>query len=162
MRHKTVVDRAVATELGISQRRVSLVTAEFIRQLTEHLAEYGVLSIEGLGRFQLVHVQHVNRVSTLVTGKFKKGERGEVRRVEVPSYIRVHFSKGPTLKRLLKQRLEHNMEKYGVDENVNQEQLEKKAAEGCPLCGRAPARHGSVLICPEHGSEPFEADNKDT
>lgn len=161
MRHKVVVDRAVSAELGIAQRKVSLITAEFIRQLTEHLAEYGVLSIEGLGRFQVERVEHP-RVTTLVTGRFKGGERGAARKVEIPSYIRVHFSKGPTLKKLLKQRLENNMEKYGVDENVNQEQLEKKAAKGCPECGKAPSRHGSVLICPDHGSEPFETDNKDT
>lgn len=48
------------------------------------------------------------------------------------------------------------MAKYGVDESVNQERLEKKAAEGCPECGAKPSRHGNVLICPAHGSEPFE------
>jgi hypothetical protein len=48
------------------------------------------------------------------------------------------------------------MEKFGVDENVDGEELEKAAAKGCPVCGAAPTRHGSVLICPTHGSEPFE------
>jgi hypothetical protein len=46
------------------------------------------------------------------------------------------------------------MEKYGVDERA--EALEKRAGEGCPECGRAPERHGRVLVCPEHGSAPFE------
>jgi hypothetical protein len=47
------------------------------------------------------------------------------------------------------------MEKYGVDEGA--ERLEKQAAEGCPECGRKAERHGRVLMCPEHGSAPFEA-----
>ncbi len=48
------------------------------------------------------------------------------------------------------------IEKYGVDESVNEEDLEKKAAAGCPVCGRKPERRGKLLFCPEHGSEPFE------
>lgn len=156
MRHKVVLDREVALELGMSQREVSLITTEFIRQLGIHLAEYGVLSIEGLGRFQVGPVRQP-RVSTLVTGTFKKGGRKKSRKVEVPSYLRVHFSKGPTLKKLLNEQYkEPTMEKYGVDENINQEQLEKKAAQGCPECGSKLTKHGSVLVCPKHGTEPFE------
>lgn len=53
------------------------------------------------------------------------------------------------------------MDKYGVDENVNSESLEKQAAAGCPICGRKDLqRHGNVLMCPEHGTEPFEAERK--
>lgn len=51
---------------------------------------------------------------------------------------------------------QESMEKFGVDESVDQERLEKKAANGCPVCGRTPKRHGNVLMCPEHGSEPYE------
>lgn len=51
---------------------------------------------------------------------------------------------------------EDKMDKYGVDEGVDQEAQEKKAAKGCPVCGAQPAQHGKVLICPTHGSEPFE------
>lgn len=47
------------------------------------------------------------------------------------------------------------MDKYGVDEAAD-EKLEKKAAEGCPQCGKKPIVHGRVLLCPTHGSEPFE------
>ncbi len=46
------------------------------------------------------------------------------------------------------------MDKFGVDEGG--EDLEKKAAKGCPLCGRKPTRQGRLLFCPAHGSEPFE------
>jgi predicted RNA-binding Zn-ribbon protein involved in translation (DUF1610 family) len=48
------------------------------------------------------------------------------------------------------------MEKLAVDEGVNQELLEKTAARGCPECGAKCERHGNTLICPNHGSEPFE------
>ena len=51
-------------------------------------------------------------------------------------------------------------EKYAVDENVDQEQLEKQAASGCPECGKKVERHGNVLMCPTHGSEPFERSKK--
>jgi len=48
------------------------------------------------------------------------------------------------------------MEKYGVDESTSAD-LEKRAAKGCPECGRKPERHGRILVCPIHGTEPFEA-----
>jgi len=48
------------------------------------------------------------------------------------------------------------LEKYGVDESVDQEKLEKQAGEGCPECGQKLERHGKVLMCPTHGTEPFE------
>lgn len=49
------------------------------------------------------------------------------------------------------------MDKYGVSEEVDQENLEKKASQGCPKCGRSDVKkHGTVLICPSCGSEPFE------
>lgn len=54
------------------------------------------------------------------------------------------------------------MEKFGVNEGVNQEALEKQAAKGCPVCGSAVETHGSVLMCPKHGSEPFEDTHGDS
>jgi len=49
------------------------------------------------------------------------------------------------------------MDKFGVDEGVDQEALEKKAAQGCPKCGSDKVeRHGSILICPNCGAEPWE------
>lgn len=47
-----------------------------------------------------------------------------------------------------------SMTKYGVDEEAAEQ--EKLAADGCPICGRKPERHGNVLACPVHGTEPFE------
>lgn len=53
------------------------------------------------------------------------------------------------------------MEKLGVDEGQeDQEQLEKKANQGCPVCGKKVERHGNVMACPVHGTEPFERGGK--
>ncbi len=50
-----------------------------------------------------------------------------------------------------------SMDKFAVDESNDQEQLEKKATQGCPKCGRPDVqRHGTTLICPTCGTEPFE------
>ena len=51
--------------------------------------------------------------------------------------------------------MEKPMEKYGVDEK-NNEDMDKKAAEGCPKCGSKLVAHGNVMLCPKCGSEPFE------
>ena len=51
---------------------------------------------------------------------------------------------------------EVTMDKYGVREDVDQEKLEKVAAKGCPKCGKELIQHGNTLLCPVHGSEPFE------
>lgn len=46
------------------------------------------------------------------------------------------------------------MEKLGVSEEFSEQ--EKKAADGCPVCGSKVEHHGNVLACPVHGTEPFE------
>ena len=53
---------------------------------------------------------------------------------------------------------QEGMDKFAVDETSgrSQEQLEKMAAQGCPECGEKLTKHGSVLLCPIHGSAPFE------
>jgi len=48
------------------------------------------------------------------------------------------------------------MEKFGVDESVNQVAMEKAAAQGCPECGAKVIKDGNVMRCPVHGTEPFE------
>lgn len=48
------------------------------------------------------------------------------------------------------------MEKYAVDEGIDQGALEKRSAYGCPICSRELVKHGSVVMCPTHGTEPFE------
>jgi nucleoid DNA-binding protein len=153
----------VARELGVSHKQVSRITSEFIHQLSLLMTEYEVVIIEGLGRFQVQRI-HTNHNTTLVTGRFKKGKKGETRSVALTGYFRVNFSKSPTLKKLLNEQLmEMTMEKYAVDQGMgDQEQLEKQAAGGCPECGEELVKHGSVLVCPKHGSEPFESQRGDT
>ena len=53
---------------------------------------------------------------------------------------------------------DEGMDKYAVDETagLTSQEQEKRAAEGCPRCGRVLEKHGSVVVCPECGSEPFE------
>jgi hypothetical protein len=53
---------------------------------------------------------------------------------------------------------DEGMDKYGVDETsgLAPEEMEKRAARGCPACGKQLVKHGSVLLCPLHGSEPLE------
>lgn len=49
------------------------------------------------------------------------------------------------------------MEKYGVSENEDlQKSAEDNKEEKCPDCGKKVEKHGSVSICPKHGTEPFE------
>ena len=48
------------------------------------------------------------------------------------------------------------MSKYAVDENVDQEVLEKRASQGCPKCGGKVSMHGKTALCANCGSEPFE------
>ena len=48
------------------------------------------------------------------------------------------------------------MTKLGVSEMVDGEELEKAASQGCPICGERCQRIGSLLACPNHGTEPFE------
>jgi predicted RNA-binding Zn-ribbon protein involved in translation (DUF1610 family) len=71
--------------------------------------------------------------------------------------INVHFKKSPRLHLTLRETI---MEKYGVNEQVDQETLEKAAAQGCPNCGAKPERHGQILSCPNCGTEPFEKKSK--
>lgn len=90
--------------------------------------------------------------------------RGETLEVPIRYKFYGRFQKSAALKREInkvwhrKERDGTMMEKYGVDEDGAD--LEKAAAEGCPLCGRPAERHGALLICPTHGSEPFEKNRK--
>ncbi len=71
--------------------------------------------------------------------------------------LKVGFRKGAALHRTLK---ETPMEKYGVDEGVEQDVLEKAASQGCPECGAKCEKHGNTLVCPNHGTAPFEKKSK--
>lgn len=47
------------------------------------------------------------------------------------------------------------MDKYAVEETRSTKQASMSAE--CPWCGATLLKHGSVLLCPKHGSEPFES-----
>jgi len=153
VRKKIDMDREVAADLGISQRQVSTVTAAFLNQVKQAIVHEGGIFLDEFGRFNLVISSGGKRVdlNTLRTQ--------EIRTVEVPTKARVHFSKTTGFKELIHEKLEQEkvMEKYGVNENINSQQLEKQAAQGCPECGDKLSKHGSVLVCPTHGTEPFES-----
>lgn len=52
---------------------------------------------------------------------------------------------------------DEGMSKLGVDEGSgDQERLEKLASKGCPECGAKLLKEGGILICPTHGTAPFE------
>lgn len=145
MRHRTELIRRTARALGVNYRYASAVVREFINQSNLLLAETGYLVLDDLGRFN----------AEVVIRRPAPGTR----EVGSTSYVKVHFSKSRALKDLLDdQYMEDVMDKLGVDTSTgkDQDQLEKEAAEGCPECGRKLQKHGSVLICPEHGSAPFE------
>lgn len=148
MRHRSELIRRTARATGYNQRYVSRVVRELITQMSSLMAEAGVVVLDDFGRF------------TVEVGQRKLFP--VTRRVGIESYVRVHFSKSRALKELLDgEYLEENMDKYGVDTTTGKddEQLEKEAAEGCPECGKKLVKHGSVTICPEHGSAPFESKN---
>lgn len=152
---KDKLDRAVAMSLLIDRREVRVITQEWLAQLRLLLAQEEAASIEGLGRFKVqIVTPKPGNTRELVTGNFRAGKGTATRTVEVSRYSRVDFSQSNILKKILNK--EPDMEKYAVDEGVNQEKLEKVAAKGCPECGAGLTKHGSVLLCPTHGSAPFE------
>ena len=62
------------------------------------------------------------------------------------------------------------MEKFGVEtrrptQDVDKEEVpgghEKTAVLACPWCHLPVKRHGSVTLCPTHGSAPWEGDADD-
>ena len=73
---------------------------------------------------------------------------------------RVFFHKSRRLKRFLKEAID--MEKLGVDEGMDQEKMEKMAAQDCPGCGAKVERHGRTLVCPNCGTAPFEKSSSDS
>ena len=155
MKRKVDLDSEIAADLGVARRKVVRITDAFIEAIRKHLTDGEDVHLDGFGRL------HVHKdtsgvrqpVSNLVNFN---GEPSVA--VPVPVKHKVHFAKAQPFKIQLQERWKRDnaMEKYGVDETSNQQGLEKAAAEGCPLCAATLEKHGSVLICPTHGSAPFE------
>lgn len=150
---KAQLDLQVAELLGKKTREVSAITATFLHEVARALADSGHVRLNGLGDLRVICRRGVRQRFHRTSFKGKKDV------VAVPRKYYVSFKKALQLTALLQERhprKDKAMEKFGVDEGTDQEKLEKAAADGCPLCGKKPVRHGSVLMCPEHGSEPFE------
>ncbi len=161
LKRKIDLDSEIAAELGVAKKRVSRITDAFIDAIRSHLTDGTVVHLDGFGKL------HVHKETYGVRPQLQNPKGEEITTpVAVPVKHKVHFAKAQPFKLQLQQRWKEDnaMEKYGVDETVNQEGLEKAAAQGCPKCAAKLEKHGSVLICPTHGSEPFEqkrnGDNK--
>ena len=154
MRRKNDLDLRVASVSGIALRKVTRITAAFIEAIRDELTKEGEVHIDGFGRFRVFAETYGVRQSTNLLNQ----KEGPTEVVSVPVKHRVHFSKAQPFKLQLQASWEREqaMEKYAVNEDVNQTELEKAAAHGCPECGEKVEKHGSVLICPTHGSAPFE------
>ena len=48
------------------------------------------------------------------------------------------------------------MDKLGVDESLLSDDKTATNTDACPWCGAKLERHGNLLVCPTHGTEPFE------
>ena len=53
MKNKTIIDRQVALELGMSARKVAKVTTNFIAQMTTALAEDGEFDLSNFATFRV-------------------------------------------------------------------------------------------------------------
>lgn len=140
---KTEIDLELAERLGVSQRQASEISTTYLQLLGEHLGQLHNVLLPGFGQFRVCAY---------------KASAEDYFAASTKTKIRVSFSKSAPMKKIHRRKTIRGlpMDKFGVDENVNQEQLEKQAAQGCPKCGAQPKRHGNVLLCPNCGSEPFE------
>lgn len=151
--NKGHVDHRVAYILGKDVKQVREITALFLDELGMMLLEEAQVNLPGFGRFLSTTYRH------FVPGfpHWRDKNDGELKR----PFFRIGFSKSRILLRMWRERIasqwmEDDMEKFGVDEGTDQENLEKKASQGCPICGRKVIQRGRLLMCPEHGTEPFE------
>lgn len=157
MRRKRDIDAEVARLLDMPFNKVAMVTGCFLRTLLHEVVDNHEVRVDGFGSFRLVE-QKNNAVAHLEKGTFKKGGRQGTMVVQTRRKFRVWFKKSDKFREALDDAYgkEGTMDKYAVDQDVDQEKLEKQSAEGCPKCGQKPEKHGKVLACPTHGTEPFE------
>lgn len=99
---KKELDRRTAQELGLPSKDVGVITSEFIKQLTNLIAETEFVQVDGLGTFRTV-VHRVDRVVTLHIGvpskrDARKGKKPKTVSVEIPTRTTIHFRKSKQLK----------------------------------------------------------------
>jgi nucleoid DNA-binding protein len=157
---KAALDAHVAALLGQKQRDISLITTTFLKAIAGELADMNMVHLDGLGELE-VYARSGKRLELLTRGTFGRTETAQRHIVAVDKKYYVSFRKAAPLSKAIQVRqgkagkVKKVMDKLGVDEE--QAENEKLAQHGCPLCGAKVERHGSVLVCPRHGSEPFES-----
>lgn len=158
MRKKIEIDKRVAVLTAVPQKVVRKVTTEFLEELMKQVVDCGEIALDGFGSLRLSH-RKTTRNPRLLRSKNRRAV-GEHTVICDTQHV-VVFKKASRFKQIIwekygKPGVEDIMEKYAVSEEVDQESLEKKANKGCPSCGHEPEKHGSTLVCPVHGTEPFE------
>lgn len=152
---KGTLDVQVAKELGLKPTEVSAITAVFLEKVRNELVELNTVELTGFGFFRM-SVRGGGTDNLLPVGK-------NALPVTVTSQKKYHvsFRKSGPFTRALRERYRDSVvektmsfEKYGVDEAGAEN--EKKASQGCPVCGAKVERHGNILACPKCGTEPFE------
>ena len=133
-----------------------------MNQAATFLMKNGTLNLVRLGRLRLR--VRLSQGSALIGGARKKGGSYKRRqRIVRKGSVAVSFTKSSRLKKLARMHIEEmTMEKYGVQEGADSEQLEKAASDGCPDCGGKVVRHGNVMKCESCGTAPFEKEKKKT
>lgn len=163
MKRKKDIDREVARLLDMPFDKVAMVTGCFLRTVLHEVVDNREVLVDGFGRFLLKEQKNI-AVAHLEKGTFRKGGRGGKMIVHTRRKFRVWFKKSAEFRRALGDAYgkestvenDNEMAKYGVDETIDQIALEKRAEAGCPWCGQELTKQGSVLLCPSHGTEPFE------
>jgi hypothetical protein len=160
VKRKKDIDQEAARLLDMPFDKVAMVTGCFLRTVLHEVVDNGGVLVDGFGRFLLKEQKNI-ATAHLEKGTFKKGGRRGKMVIQTRRKFRVWFKKSAEFRRSLmdaygKESTMEDMEKLGVDEGTDQEELEKQAAAGCPECGQTPIKHGKVLACPTHGTEPFE------
>lgn len=153
---KTQIDKKVASIAGVDPAIVTKVTRLFLETLRNHIVTERKVQLSGFGTFTLTERRGTRApMLTLLDGT-------QVDALHSVQYV-VTFSKATPFRQAVEAvygKGRDRMEKYAVDEEVDQEALEKSASEGCPDCGRTVEKHGKTLICPACGSAPFEKKKK--
>ncbi len=144
-----ILARDIELLTGVPAKTARKVLDSLVDVVGKRLAQDYDARITGFGRFRV-------RTDTVRTDQLQ----GFGEELATTYRRQVYFAKSRRLKEILMtaEHEEEGMDKFAVDETagLTSEALEKMANKGCPLCGKTPERHGSVLICPTHGSEPFE------
>lgn len=158
MKKKQDLILEVQQQTGYPFKEIKDITAVFLEVLMRAIAEEDQVQLSGFGSFRVI----------TKTGSWsptlKKAVNREVLGEQTVPHNKQHmvsFAKGSVLRGMIHyargKPSEDAMDKYAVDEDVDQEDLEKKANDGCPECGRKVEKHGRTLMCPVHGTEPFES-----